>query len=109
MPLILAILFGLFSCLPLALFAGPGDVQAPAEQEAPLPGPASAITREMALEKMGQPIDVTSFKDPEGREVEDWVYATGEWLRFVDGKLNSIGSVDWSQSLPKISTDVFTM
>jgi hypothetical protein len=110
-PSLHIVLFGffLFSVLPDALFAGPGDLQAPEEQVAPNPGPGPAITREMAEEKMGKPLDVSSFKDSDGREVEDWVYATGEWLRFVDGKLKSIGSTDWSPSLPKIRTDAFAM
>lgn len=97
----------LFSSLPHALFAGAGDSQAPEEQDTPLPGSSPVITREMAEEKMGKPIDVSTFKDPEGRVIEDWVYSTGEWLRFVDGKLKSIGSTDWSPNLPK--TDAFAM
>jgi hypothetical protein len=110
-PSLYVVLFGclLFSALPRALFAGPGDLQAPEEQAAPHAGPGPVITREMVEEKMSKPLDVSSFKDADGREVEDWVYATGEWLRFVDGKLKSIGSTDWSPSLPKIRTDAFAM
>ena len=100
-----------FAVLPAALQAGAGNLQGPDEQESSeaRPQQAPVMTREMAVEYMGKPMDVTTFTDPQGREVEDWVYPNGQWLRFVDGKLNGVGSTDWTPRFPEIPKDVFNM
>ncbi|MFN0039740.1 MAG: hypothetical protein ACKVP2_09535 [Burkholderiales bacterium] len=102
---------GWLVALPATLQAGAGNVQEPNEQESSEARPAQApvMKREMAVEYMGTPMDVTKFTDPEGREVEDWVYPNGQWLRFVDGKLKNAGSTDWTPRFPEIPTEVFNM
>jgi hypothetical protein len=92
--------------------AGVGDLQDPEEQSAPsMPGrnPGPEMTRQQALELIGKPLDITVFTDAQGREIEDWIYPSGEWLRFMDGKLKSAGTLEWTPRVPEMPAEVHSM
>lgn len=92
--------------------AGAGDFQSPDELPAapePRRSLAPEMTREQAIELIGKPVDIAVSTDSLGREIEDWIYANGEWLRFIEGKLESVGMLEWLPRAPETPDKVHAM
>jgi hypothetical protein len=92
--------------------AGAGDYQnpdAPAGAQEPRRNLEPGMTREQAIELIGKPVDVAVSTDSQGRKIEDWIYATGEWLRFIDGRLESVGMLEWLPRAPDTPDKVHSM